>query len=123
MVVPPCIGSCSVLEKKELHYLDMSFEAGLSFGYNFHLAKAKYFGSLNSILEKLGSAPHPENVALSLAATNCTPILTYPNLGACNIKKSQLQKLSFVNKAVFVKTFSTIDNSTIDCCHYYMGYL
>jgi len=44
-------------------------------------------------------------------------------LGACNITKSQLQNLSFVHKAVFVKTLSTFDNSTIDCCHYYMGYL
>jgi len=61
-------------------------------------------------------------MAVSLAATNCTPILTY-GLSACNIKKSQLQNLSFVHKSVFDKTFSTFDNSTIDCCHFYMGYL
>jgi len=100
----------------------MSFEASSSLGFNFHLAKPKYFGSLNSILGKLGSAPF-ENVALSFAATNCTPILTY-GLSACNIFKKKLQIYHlYINESVFAKTFSTFDNSTIDCCHYYMRYL
>jgi len=50
-VVLPCIGSCSVLEKKQSCYLRMSFEASSSL--------VNYFGWLNSILRKLGSAPFP----------------------------------------------------------------
>jgi len=37
--------------------------------------------------------------------------------------KSQIANLSFVDNSVYVKTFSTLDKSVIDYCHFYMGYL
>jgi len=37
--------------------------------------------------------------------------------------QSQVANLAFVNKSVYVKTFSTFDKNVIDRCHYYMGYM
>jgi len=42
---------------------------------------------------------------------------------ACNMTKSQIANLAFVNNSVYVKTFLTFDKKVIDNCHYYMGYM
>jgi len=72
-------------------------------------------------LEKLGTSP-PEALVLSLTSSNCSPILRF-GIEVCNITKSQISNLTFVDNSVYVKTFSTFDKSVIDYCHFYMGYL
>jgi len=79
----------------EIRYLGLTLVSGLPLRCNFHKAKAKFFGSLNSLLGKLGSAP-PESLVLSLALSNCSPILMF-GVKACNMTKSQIANLAFVN--------------------------
>jgi len=72
-------------------------------------------------LGKLGTSP-PKALVLSLTSSNFLPILSF-GIEACNITKSQIANLSFVDNSVYVKTFSTFDKSVIDYCCFYMGYL
>jgi len=47
--------------------------SGLSLKWDYEKAKARFFGSLNSILGRLGNSP-PETLGLSLTSSNCVPI-------------------------------------------------
>ena len=120
-IVSPTVGKNKVNCCSELRYLGVTFVAGFSLRCDFHKAKAKFFGSLNSILGKLGKSPS-EPLLLSLASSKCSPILCF-GTEACNITNSQIANLAFVNNSIYVKIFHTFDKSIIDSCHFYMGYL
>ena len=90
----------SIVFCKYLRYLGLSFVTGLSLRCDFHKAKAKYFGALNSILGKLGKSP-PKSLVLSLAASNCSPILSFGS-EACNLTKSQVANLAFVENSIYM---------------------
>jgi len=57
IVVPPMPDSHVLRLCSEMCYLGLYFVSGYVLRCNFHRAKAKYFGSLNSLLGKLGSTP------------------------------------------------------------------
>ena len=106
---------------KQIRYLGINVLAGKNLHYDFHLTKAKYFGALNSLLGKIGTSSNIQ-VALSLTAAKCFPILTY-GLEAITISKSQLSNMCFVYNAIFVKLFSTFDKLIIEQCQYHTGVL
>ena len=83
--------------------------------------KAKYYGALNSLLGNIGTSSEIQ-VALSLTAAKCFPILTY-GLEAITISKTQLSKLCVVHNAIFVKLFSIFDKLIIEQCQYHTGVL
>jgi len=115
-VVSPTVKFGTIMFSTELKCLGSTFMSGLSLKCNFHNAKGLFFGSLNSILGKLGTAP-PEALVLSLTSSNCLPILSR-GIQACNMTKSQIANLSFVDNSVYVKTFSTFHKSVIDYCRF-----
>ncbi len=104
----------------KIRYLGIFFLAGKNLKCDFHETKAKYFGSLNSLLGKIGTKSL--TVALSLTAAKCFPILLY-GLETVKLYKSQLSNLSYVYNAIFSKLFSTFDQKVIEQCQFYMGIL
>jgi len=89
--------------------------------YVFHPVKAKSFGALNSILGKVGTRAS-ERVLLHLTYSKCSSILFY-GLEAIKISKKACDNLNYVHNSIFVKLFKSFENSIIEQCHYYMGYL
>ena len=106
---------------KQIRYLGIHVLASKNLHYDFHVTKAKYFGALNSLWGKIGTSSDIQ-VALSLTAAQCFPILTY-GLEAITISKSQLSNMCFVYNAIFVKLFSTFDKLIIEQCQYHTGVL
>ena len=106
---------------KSLSYLGVCFMAGKDIKYDFHETKSKYFGALNCLLGKIGTAAQ-ESLILSLTATKCYPILTY-GLETLTLTKRQLSSLCYAYNAIFVKVFSTFDPKIIEQCQFYMGVL
>jgi len=98
-IVSPTVEFGSIVFSTELKYLGLTFITVLSLKCDFHKSKGRFFGSLNLILGKLGTSP-PEALDLSLTSSNCSPILSF-GIEACNITKSQIANLSFVNNSVF----------------------
>ena len=86
-----------------------------------HEAKMKYFRCLNGILGKVGT-DCAVNVILSLVDSFATPVLLYC-LESAGLKASHIDKLNYPFRSIFVKIFSTFDNSVIEQCQYYTGYL
>ena len=115
------VGKHTLPWEKQIRYLGINVLAGKNLHYDFHLTKAKYFGALNSLLGKIGTSSNIQ-VALSLTAAKCFPILTY-GLEAITISKSQLSNMCFVYNAIFVKLFSTFDKLIIEQCQYHTGVL
>jgi hypothetical protein len=93
------IGDSTIPWGNQLLYLGIYFVAGKQLKCNFHERKAKYFGSLNSLLGKIGTNS-PLSVALSLVSTKCFSILTY-GLETTKLLKAQLSNLCYVYNAVF----------------------
>jgi len=106
---------------KELKYLGMTILAAKSFSICLHSAKTRFFQSLNAILGKIGDS-EAITLILSIAASNCIPILTY-GLDACHISKAQLKSFEYTFQSVFCKIFKTFDKNVITQCQYYTGYL
>ena len=105
----------------ELKYLGMTIMAGKNIKYNFHPVKAKFFGSINNIIGKVGTRS-TERVVLHLMYSKCSPILTY-GLEAVKINKSSRDNLSNVHNSIYAKIFKTFDKLIIKQCQYYSGYL
>jgi len=72
-VVSPTVEFGTIMFSTELWYLGLTFMSGLSLKWDYEKAKARFFGSLNSILGRLGNSP-PETLGLSLTSSNCVPI-------------------------------------------------
>jgi len=120
-IPPPSVGLCPIHWTNELQYLGMTFIAGYKLTCNFHRAKARYFGSLNSLFSILGSSP-PENLVIALSTANCFPMLDY-GLAAIDLNTAQVANLSYVANAMFSKFFSTFCKTTIDYCCFYTGHI
>jgi len=106
---------------RKIKYLGRTILAGKVLHHDFHPVKAKFFGSLNSFLGKVGTNASL-NVLLHLTYSKCSPILTY-GLEAIKINKSAQDNLSNVHNSIFAKLFKTFDQSILEQCHYYTGYL
>jgi len=120
-ISPLSISNKNIPWEKEIKYLGMVIIAASRFTVCLHRAKIKYFQSLNAILGKVGDM-QAVGLILSLAATNCFPILLY-GLEACLLTKVQLKSLEYAYNAVFVKLFKTFDIGIINSCQYYTGFL
>ena len=88
---------------------------------NLHNSKVKFFRSLNGILGKLGSNP---NIAttLYLISTFCNPVLFY-GLEALKLSKAEINQMAYPFNSVYMKLFTTFDNSIVTLCQFYAGYL
>ena len=102
---------------KGLKYIGLTILAGKCLRYSFHPAKAKFFGSLNNILGKVGTSANAR-VLLHLTYSKCSPILTY-GLESIHIEKKTRENLNYVHNSIFAKIFGTFDKSVIEQCHYY----
>ncbi len=120
-VTPVLIDKKPITWNKALKYLGITILSGKSLRYDFHPAKAKFFGSLNNILGKIGTTS-AVRVLLHLTYSKCSPILTY-GLEAIRIDFKAFDNLANVHNSIFAKLFGTFDRSVIECCHYYTGYL
>jgi len=120
-ISPLSISNKNIPWEKEIKYLGMVIIAASRFTVCLHRAKIKYFQSLNAILGKVGDM-QAVGLILSVAATNCLPILLY-GLEACLLTKVQLKSLEYAYNAVFVKLFKTFDIGIINSCQYYTGFL
>jgi hypothetical protein len=105
----------------EIRYLGLYIVAARTFKCNLHIAKVKYFRSLNAILGKVGSVS-PVNLALSLISSNCNPVLLY-GLESVHLTKAQVQSLTYPFNSSFMKLFHTFDAKVISQCQFYCGYL
>ncbi len=106
---------------RALTYLGVCFLAGKDIRYDFHQTKAKFFGALNSLLGKIGTASQVA-LTLSLTESKCFPILTY-GLESLSLNRTQLSSLCYAYNAIFVKVFSTFDRNIIEQCQFYTGIL
>jgi exonuclease III len=101
----------------EIRYLGVYFESATSFKCNMHHAKVKYFRSLNAILGKIGSFSSVD-VMLSLVSSFANPVLLYCLETGC-LNSSELSKLNYPFRSIYVKLFSTFDTNIIEQCQYY----
>ena len=120
-VSPVLIDQKPIKWSSSLKYLGMTILSGKSLRYDFHPAKAKFFGSLNNILGKVGNIS-AIRVLLHLAYSKCSPILMY-GLEAVGIDKKARDNLANVHNSIFAKLFGSFDKTIIEYCHYYTGYL
>jgi exonuclease III len=115
------VGDTPIPWGKAMTYLGVCFMAGKDIRYDFHQTKAKFFGSLNSLLGKIGTVSQVA-LTLSLTTTMCYPILTY-GLESLSLNKTQFSSLCYAHNAIFVKVFSTFDRKIIEQCQFYTGIL
>jgi len=115
-IPPPTVGLCSIHWTNELQYLGITFIAGYKLTCNFYRAKARYFGSLNSLFSKLGSSP-PKNLVIALSTADCIPMLDY-GLEAIDLSKAQVSNLSYVCKSLrliqdLIRASNTTDTNVL----------
>ena len=119
------LGGCSPIRLNEnelcwvneAKYLGISLKAGRTFLCNWHAARRKFYGTLNSILSALGNNP-PINVVISLFQSFCVPVLTY-GLASFPLSNSELRSLAFVYNSIFHKIFKSNDTEVIEQCQYF----
>ena len=104
-----------------MKYLGVVFSSGTKFSFNVHLAKQKFFRSVNAIFGKIGTQRN-SGVVLSLINSFCIPVLLY-GLEAFSLKKSNVNKINSLLNTVYSKVFNVSDNQTILECHFYSGQL
>jgi len=100
------------------------------FSYNYggkkvscdhHPANAKFFGSTNLILSKIGiKSLLPLSLSLLFAKT--VPILLY-SMEAVSMSEHDTTNFSNVFNSMFLKLFGTFNKMIIEKCQYYCGYL
>ncbi len=86
-----------------------------------HLAKQKFFRSVNAIFGKIGTQRN-SGVVLSLINSFCIPVLLY-GLEAFSLKQSNVNKINSLLNTVYSKVFNVRDNQTILECQFYSGQL
>ena len=106
-----------ITKNDEIRYLGIYIENAATFRCNMHHSKVKYFRCLNGILGKIGTTAHTD-VILSLASSFAAPVLLYCLDTAC-LKTSELDKLNYTFRSIYVKLFSTFDVKIIDQCMFY----
>jgi hypothetical protein len=122
IVTSDIIISDTPLEKSsEIRYLGLYIVSANKFKCNMHCSKVKYFRSLNGILSKVGTQASP-TVILSLVSTFFTPVLMYCLETGC-LKSSELDKLNYAFRSIYVKLFNTFNSDVIEQCQYYMWQL
>ena len=120
-IVSLVIDTTPILKSKEIRYLGIYIESGVTFSCNMHTAKMKYFRSLNGILGKVGTNS-PIDVILSLVDSFANPILLYCLETGC-LSDRQITKLNYAFRSIYFKLFSTFNISIVEQCQYYTGYL
>jgi hypothetical protein len=115
------IAGMPISKCKEFRYLGLYIMSARSFKCNMHEPKMKYFRSLNGILGKVGTSCSL-NVVLSLVNSFATPVLLYALEIAC-LTTTEMNRLNYPFRSIFVKLFSTFDNGIIEQCQYYTGCL
>src|SRR5271155_1978037 len=105
------IGHDPIAFLSEIKYLGMYITAGKHFSCNLHYNKIKFFRALNAILCKIGDTS-AISLILSLASTNCFPILLY-GLEAMHLNKTQINSLTYAFNSIFYKLFHTFHQDTI----------
>jgi len=95
--------------------------AGKNLVCDFHTAKTKFFGSINSILGQITNRA-PLQVSLSLLFAKCIPILLY-GLEAIHLNGGSTRSLSQVYNSIFFKLCNSFDSKIIQYRQYYSGYL
>ena len=115
------ISGSSIPWSDSLRYLGITFISGRSMRCELHHKKAKFFGSINGVFNRIGAKSSPY-VLLSLIFSKCVPILFY-GLEAMFLTKAQTDNLTYVYNAIFVKIFSTFNREIITQCQFYSGYL
>ena len=118
---PLVVGDKDIPWGHELKYLGVVIVAAVKFLVALHPPKVKFFQSLNAIMGKIGDS-QAVGLVLSLAATNCVPILLY-GLDACSLTNAQLSSLEHAYNAVFFKVFKSFDAHVILNCQFYTGFL
>lgn len=104
-----------------LRYLGITFSSGRSLRCELHQKKAKFFGSINGVFSRIGTKSSP-HVLLSLIFSKCVPIIFY-GLESLSLTKAQLDNLTYVYNASFVKIFSSFNKEIIAQCQFYSGHL
>ncbi len=118
---PLVVGDKDIPWGHELKYLGVVIVAAVKFLVALHPPKVKFFQSLNAIMGKIGDS-QAVGLVLSLAATNCVPVLLY-GLEACSLTNAQLSSLEHAYNAVFFKVFKSFDAQVILKCQFYTGFL
>ena len=95
--------------------------AAVKFLVALHPPKIRFFQSLNAIMGKIGDS-QAVSLVLSLAATNCVPILLY-GMEACSVTNAQIHSLEHAYNAIFFKVFRSFDAQVIMHCQFYTGFL
>ncbi len=120
--IPPLIvGGRDIQWVNSIRYLGVVLVAGKIFSICLHTLKIKFFQGLNTILGKIGDMSNIPLI-LSLASTNCFPILLY-GLSACCLSNAQVASLEYAYNAVFVKVFKSFDKKVLLSCQYFTGIL
>jgi hypothetical protein len=104
----------------ELPYLGVVIKSAKVFKCSLHVAKTKFYRSLNGILGKVGSTP-PISVTLSLIASHCNPILLY-GLEALCLTKADITSLSHPYNSAYMKLFATFNKTVITLCQFHSGH-
>ncbi len=118
---PLMVGGKLIPWVRELKYLGVVLVAAVKFLVALHPPKVRFFQSLNAILSKIGDS-QAVSLVLSLAATNCIPILMY-GLEACSLTNAQTRSLEHTYNAIFFKVFKSFDAHVILQCQFYTGFL
>ena len=111
------IANIPIANSSEIRYLGVYIESGRKFKCNLHHSKVKYFRSLNSILGNV-SMSSSINVTLSLVSAFATPVLLYGLETGC-LNSTELDKLNYPFRSIYVKLFSTFDSNIIEQCQYF----
>jgi len=115
------VNGCNLPWVNSLKFLGHNFISGKTLKCDFHLMKSKFFGSVNSILGKIGTNTSL-NVSLSLVFSKCIPILMY-GLESLSLTSKEIQSFSYTYNSIFFKLFKTFDKDIIANCQYHCGYL
>ena len=102
------INNAKITWKNKMKYLGVVFSSGTKFSFNVHLAKQKFFRSVNAIFGKIGTQRN-SGVVLSLINSFCIPVLLY-GLEAFSLKQSNVNKINSLLNTVYSKMFNVRDN-------------
>ena len=105
----------------EAKYLGIFIKNGKSFSCNWSAARRNYYIAINNIFGTLGHDPQI-TVLLSLAKSNCFPLLTY-GIAAISLPEKEIRNFSFAYGGVFNKLFKVCDAKSIEQCQYYCSCL
>lgn len=96
-------------------YLGVIIRNARKFECDFSKTRKAYYGSTNTVLEKLGTN-NREDVMLKLLYSKCIPVATY-GLDACPINSSNMHSFEFMLNRTLMRVFKTRSIAIVrECC-------